>query len=137
MKVQLSLCLTTALLALAGTSPTLSASESAVNPTGIWKWNPTNPDGRIVEVTFTLKLQGKALTGTVTRGTGSAGTTTVTNGVVKGDEVWFQTVREGKGGKSTTTYRGKLSGDTIKGNVEIDAGGKKFSNDWEANRVKK
>jgi hypothetical protein len=56
--------------------------------------------------------------------------------VYKGDEVSFQTVRQGKAGKSTTTYHGKLGGDTIKGNVDIDTAGKKFSSDWEAKRVK-
>ena len=56
--------------------------------------------------------------------TRSSGTTAITNSLFKGDKVSFQTVREGKAGKSTTTYSGNLSGDTIKGTVEIDARGK-------------
>jgi len=75
------------------------------------------------------------LTGTVNK---STSTTTITNGVVKGDEVSFQTVREGKAGKTTTTYSGKLSGDTIKGKIETDVDRAKFHADseWEAKRVK-
>ena len=123
---------------LAITSSTLGADaegkQPTVNPDGIWKWTPANPDGRTVEFTFNLKLQGTALTGTVTR---SAGTTAITNGVVKGDQVSFQTVRESKGGIGTTTYSGKLSGDTIKGKVEIEARGKTITDAWEARRIKK
>ena len=137
MKLRPSTSLTTALLFLAATASTLSADaedkKPAANPTGVWKWTPANPDGRRVELTFNLKLQGQTLTGTVTR---STGTTTITNGVVKGDEVSFQTVREGQTGKSTTTYTGKLSGATIKGSVEIDARGKQVTDDWETKRVK-
>jgi len=140
MKLRPSICLTTALLVLAVTGSNISAGaegkEPAANPTGTWKWiAPTNPDGRTPEITFTLKLQGETLTGTVNK---STSTTTITNGVFKGDEVSFQTVREGKGGKTTTTYSGKLSGDTIKGKIETDVDRAKFHADseWEAKRVK-
>jgi hypothetical protein len=138
MRLLPGICLTTALLLLSFTGPTPSSGAEgkapAASPTGTWKWNPANPDGRIVEFTFNLKLQGDTLTGTVTR---TSGTTTITNGVFKGDTVSFQTVREGKAGKTTTTYSGNLSGDTIKGTVEIDARGKKLTDNWEAKRVKK
>jgi hypothetical protein len=104
-----------------------------VDPTGTWKWNTANPDGQIPDITFTLKLQGGALTGTLTKSTGTA---PITNGVLKGDEVSFQTVREGNSGTTTTTYSGKLSGDSLEGKVEIVAAGKTISEDWEAKRVK-
>ncbi len=123
-------------VAVAGWTLHVGAGDdnSAVNPTGTWKWGaPANPDGRIPEITFSLKLQGETLTGTVNK---STSTTTITNGVVKGDTISFQTVREGHAGKSTTTYNGKISGDTIKGNLEIVVGDKIFSSDWEARRVK-
>jgi len=107
--------------------------EPDANPAGTWKWDVANPDGQIPKIIFTLKLQGETLTGTITK---SSGTTTITNGVFKGDNVSFQTIREGKAGKTTTTYRGKLSGDTIKGKVEINAGGKEFNSDWAAKRIK-
>jgi hypothetical protein len=138
MKLQPSICLTTALLVLTVTGSNISAGaegkKPAAIPTGTWKWiAPTNPDGRTPEITFTLKLQGETLTGMVNK---STGTTTITNGMFKGDEVSFQTVFEGKRGKRTTTYSGKLSGDTIKGKMEADGGGPKISTDWEARRVK-
>lgn len=136
MKLHPSICLTIALLFLAFTGSTLKAGEATANPTGTWKWvAPTNPDGRIPDITFNLKLQGEALTGTVIKQ--STGTEAITNGIVKGDEVSFQTVRQKSGGKTTTTYSGKISGDKIKGTVETDVGDRKFGpQDWEADRVK-
>ncbi len=139
MKLYPSLCLTTALLVLAVTGSTISAEDTAANVTGTWKWvAPTNPDGRIPDITFTLKLQGETLTGTRIS---SSTTTILTNGVVKGDEVSFQTPRHEisfpKGIIAFTTYSGKLSGDTIKGTTEIFVDDKPFSSrDWAVKRVK-
>jgi len=50
--------------------------------------------------------------------------------------VSFQVQSEGHAGKSTTTYTGKLTGDTIKGKFEIHilASDKKISSDWEVKR---
>jgi hypothetical protein len=107
------------------------AEDKKLDPTGTWKWRPANPDGRTVEINFTLKLQGQALTGAVIK---STGTTAITNGVLKGNQVSFQTIREAKGGKGITTYTGTLNGDTIKGKVIINASGKELSADWEVKR---
>ena len=141
MKLQQSICLTAALLVLDVTGATLKAGEPTVNPTGTWKWvAPANPDGRIPDITFTLKLEGETLAGTRTTGTGTATVTNaLINGVFKGDEVSFHMVREGHAGKSTNTYSGKLSGDTIKGRQVIDARGVRgiLSDYWEVKRVNK
>jgi hypothetical protein len=124
-----TLCL---VLALGGL---VSAQGQHLDPTGTWKWTaPANPDGRIPDITFTLKLQGESLSGTRTS---STGTTPITDGVFKGDEIFFQNIRQGHAGKSTTTYTGRLSGDTIKGKLEIDARGQILSSDWEVKREAK
>ena len=140
MKSRPRICSITLALTVAVAGWTLRAdagdNHSAVNPTGTWKWiAPANPDGRTPAITFTLKLRGETLTGTVNR---STSTTTITNGVVKGDEISFQTVQKNKSGKTTTTYSGKLSGDTIKGKIVTDVDMAKFHNEreWEARRVK-
>jgi hypothetical protein len=134
MKTHRSICLASAALFLAIAGTTIKAEESA-HLTGTWKWvAPANPDGQIPAITFTLKSQGEAVTGTVNK---TAGTETITNGVVKSDEVTFQTIRQKKAGQTTTTFTGKISGDKIKGTIEIDAGGRIFGpQDWEADRVK-
>jgi hypothetical protein len=123
-----SLCL---LLALGGL---VQAGDPKPDPTGTWQWvAPANPDGTIPKTTFTLKLQGEALTGTVTK---SNGTKAITNGVFKAEAVSFQVLTEGHAGKSTTTYSGKLSGDTIKGKlaIHIPARNQTLSSDWEVKR---
>jgi hypothetical protein len=139
MKLKQSICLTTALLFLAITGSTTRAEGPAANLAGNWKWvAPANPDGRIPGITFTLKLQGETLTGTVNK---TSSREAITNGVVKGDEVSFQTVvqkKSGKAGIATTTYSGKISGDTIKGTMKIEVGDREIGPiDWEADRVKK
>jgi hypothetical protein len=120
---------------MAHSRPAGLVGEPAVNFAGTWKWvAPANPDGRIPEITFSLESRGETLTGTVNKGADKAD---IINGVVKNDEVSFQTVREGKARKTTTTYSGKLNGDTIKGHVAINAGGKELGpKDWEAARAK-
>jgi hypothetical protein len=122
------LCL---ILALGGL---VHAADLKPDPTGTWKWvAPANPDGQIPKITFTLKLQGEILTGTIAR---SSGTKTITNGVFKGDRVSFQVLSEGHAGKSTTTYTGTLSGDTIKGKLEIHvlANDRTLTSDWVVKR---
>ncbi len=116
--------------------PSAESAATAANLSGTWKWTaPTNPDGKTPNITFTLNLQGETVTGTVNM---STSTDAITNGVVKGDEVSFQTIREGKAGQATITYSGKISGDTIKGTVETAVGDRKFGpKGWEADRVKK
>src|ERR1035437_864158 len=124
MKIKQSICITAALLFLAVTGLNIIAGEPAVNPTGSWKWiAPVNGDGTTPKVTFTLKLQGETLAGTVNK---SSGMITITNGILTGDKVSFQTVVEGKRGTRTTTYSGKISGDAIKGEMEVDGGGPKI-----------
>ncbi len=125
MKCKLStLCL---ILALGGL---VQAQNAKPDPTGTWKQTkPASPR------TFTFKLQGQVLTGTMLRGNNQVA---ITNGVVKGDQVSFQTRNEAsspKGTFVTTTYTGTLSGDTITGTVAtktdaIDYG----STPWETKR---
>jgi len=109
-------------------------AETTANPTGTWHWTaPANPDGQVPKVTFDLELQGDILTGTITK---TAGTRSITNGVVKGDQISFQVFSTGHAGKSVATYSGKLTGDVIKGNLEIEVADKKFSSAWEVQRYK-
>jgi hypothetical protein len=115
------------------------SAATAANVTGTWKlMAPANPDGQIPDITFTLKLEGKTLTGTRTTGIGK--TTILTNGVITGDEVSFETPRHEasypKGKVSYEAYSGTLSGDTIKGTINIYINDKVFnSQTWEAKRV--
>ena len=70
------------------------------------------------------------------RTTGNGKTLAITNGVVNNGDISFQIYSEGHAGKSTTTYSGKLSGDTIKGKLEIHilARDQTLSSDWDVKR---
>ncbi len=45
--------------------------------------------------------------------------------------------REREGQKFVIKFKGKVSGDTIKGKMEIDIGGETCDREWEAKREKK
>lgn len=127
----LSLMLTLAGAALAG--------DSKLDPSGVWKWaSPANPDGTIPRITFTLKAEGSSVTGT--RATSMGTIATLTNGVINGHDISFQTPRHTSASTPPKTsyldYHGKLAGDTITGTEEIYINEKKFSSHaWEIRRA--
>lgn len=61
--------------------------------------------------TFTFKVDGEKLTGTAKNDMGS---TEITNGTIKGDDVSFVENLDFNGNKITIAYTGKVSGDEIK-----------------------
>lgn len=99
------ICLT-ALLALATTA------LWAADVTGKWKAEMTGPGGATREVTFTFKVDGDKLTGTMSTPRGER---EITEGKVSGDEISFVMVMPGReGGEVKVHYNGKVSGDQIK-----------------------
>jgi hypothetical protein len=98
--------------------------------TGTWKSSFTNQQGQTFETTYKLKQEGEKLTGTVTGRDGKE--TKLEEGKVKDGKVSFQVTRERDGNKFTIKYHGELSGDSIKGKVEVNDN--EF--DWEAKRQK-
>ena len=135
MKSDTNLCTKSAVLFLGIIGATLQAGETAANPAGTWKSPAAKTDSRTPTMTLTLKLDGTALTGSLIR---NGETNAITNGAFKGDEVSFQTVRPGKDGANSTTYTwiAKLTGDSLKGKVEIGTGRRTVSSGWEVERVK-
>jgi len=103
------------------------------DPTGTWKWSVTINDNKR-DVTLKLKLEGDKLTGTMPGRNNTE--TAIDDASFKDGEVAFSVTRERNGQKFTTKYKGKLDGDTIKGKLESERGGKAQSRDWEAKREK-
>ena len=104
----------------------LAAAALAADVAGTWKAEFTSPDGQQRVNTFTFKVDGGKLTGTVA---GSQDETQIQNGKVAGDEISFTAERPfGK-----FTYSGKISSDEIKFKVDFD--GNAF--DMTAKRVSK
>jgi len=121
--------LSTALLA----AGFLAASAFAADPAGTWKWTVNSPNGEI-ETTLKLTLKDGALSGTYSNSFGDA---TISNATVKDDAITFEVVRDLGGNKFTLKYQGTISGDTIKGTIEVPEpdGGDTRKIDWNAKRV--
>ena len=81
------------------------------------KW-VSDAQGKGGPQTFTLKADGMKLTGSVEGGRGGA--VNITNGMVDGDKVSFEVVREFNGNSVTQKYSGTVSGNTMK--LSMDAG---------------
>src|SRR3954449_322903 len=92
----------------------------AADVTGTWKWT-VERDGNTIETTLKLKQDGEKLTGTISGRQG--GETDIEQGKVKDDAVSFKVTREFGGNKVAVTYQGKLSGDSIKGEMKWEREG--------------
>ena len=83
---------------------------------GTWKASVETPNGTM-ENTFTFKVDGDKLTGTITMG--QMGEGPISEGKVDGDNVTFAVVREFNGNQFRINYKGKVSGDEMKINGEV------------------
>ncbi len=113
---------------------TSTRAEDKPDPTGTWKWTFKTPDGQTSESSMTLKKDGDKLTGTVIgRDKQEA---KIQDAQFKDGELTVKVDRERDGQKFTVNYKGKLTGDTIKGKISVNIGGEDRSFDWEAKRAK-
>jgi hypothetical protein len=70
-----------------------------------------------MENTFTFKVDGDKLTGTITMG--QMGEGAISEGKADGDNVSFAVVREFNGNQFRINYKGKVSGDEMKISGEV------------------
>ena len=80
---------------------------AAADVSGKWKAEFTTPDGTARVSTFTFKVDGGNLSGTVA---GGQDETPIKNGKISGDDISFTAERP----FGTFTYAGKISGNEIK-----------------------
>jgi hypothetical protein len=71
-------------------------------------------------ITFDLKADGSALTGTVSRGQNAS---KIENGKIDGDTITFSTTMTMGGNEMKMNYTGKVSGDSIEFTSEMEGGG--------------
>jgi hypothetical protein len=100
-------------LRIAAVGILLSFAAAAADISGKWRAEFTTPDGQQRVNTFTFKMEGGKLTGTVA---GSQDETPIQNGSVNGDEVSFSAERP----FGRFEYKGKVSGDQIRFQVEFN-----------------
>ena len=91
----------------------LSVVAAAADVSGKWKAEFTTPDGTQRVNTFSFKMDGGKLTGTVA---GGQDETQIQNAKINGDEISFTAERP----FGTFTYSGKVSGNEIKFKVTFN-----------------
>jgi hypothetical protein len=108
------------------------AKRAPNTPAGNWKWETVFGTARF-ESTLKLELDGKDKL----KGKAKLRTTEVDikEGKYKDGEISFEVVRERDGVETVTLYRGKLDGDTIRGESEFEFGGQVRTREWIATRV--
>jgi hypothetical protein len=98
---------------------------------GNWNTALILGDGNRIEGTLKLKQDADRLTGVSIR---NENETQIQDGKIAGDEITFIVIRDRDGRKVTAKYKGKISGDTVKGKVESDWSGDWQTLDWEGTR---
>src|SRR5262249_17537278 len=97
---------------------------------GTWRWQFPMPDGSVANPALKLALTDGKLTGTSSFRGGSE--TPITNAVLKGNEIYFQVVRDRDGHEVVTTYTGKWADKMIKGKIQSNWSGEAQTYDWDA-----
>ncbi|MBI2926077.1 MAG: hypothetical protein HYY24_10270 [Verrucomicrobia bacterium] len=111
---------------------TAQAQDRTADPTGTWKWSFTTQNGDTINASVKLKSEGGKLTGAFTGRDGAE--SPVQDAALTGSELSFKVTRERDGQRRTTTYKGKITGDTIKGTMTFVRDGEERGRDWEAKR---
>ena len=83
----------------------------AADVNGKWTAQVPGRNGQTREQTFTFKVEGDKLTGTVS---GMQGDTPISDGKISGDEISFTVKVSFNGNDVTLLYKGKVAGDEIK-----------------------
>jgi len=122
-------------LLLIGLLPSLQAADI----TGTWVWStPGRDGGEPRKSTLVLKADGEKLTGkmkTPGRQGAEPREIEIKDGKIKGDEVSFNVVYEFGGNQRTIKYAGKVTGDTLKGTIQMEGrDGEARTREWEAKR---
>ena len=89
----------------------LSTLVLAADVTGKWTAQVPGRGGQTRETTFTFKVDGATLTGTVS---GRQGDTPISDGKVSGDDISFVVKMSMGGNDIVVNYKGKVAGDEIK-----------------------
>ena len=104
----------------------------AADISGKWTAQVPGRGGQTAETTFTFKVDGDKLTGTVTAPQGEM---PISDGKVSGDDISFTTMVSRGGNEFKINYKGKVSGDEIKF-TRVREGGQGQPAEFTAKRVK-
>lgn len=104
------------------------------DPTGIWKWSFTRPNGQTVENTLTLKREGDRLVGSIQ---GSQGREIpIREAKISGNELSFKVSRQVREGRTLEMeYRGKIQENKVTGEITMRGGNGERTREWTATRA--
>jgi hypothetical protein len=94
-------------------------TAAAADISGKWVAQVPGRQGNTQETTFTFKVDGAKLTGTVTNPRGDQ---EITEGQVSGDDVSFVVVRKFQDMEMKSVYKGKVAGNEIKFTMQTQGG---------------
>ncbi len=94
-------------------------TAAAADVSGKWVAQVPGRGGNMQDVTFTFKVSGATLTGTVTNPRGDQ---EITEGKVAGDDISFMVVRKFQDMEMKSIYKGKVAGSEIKFTMEMQGG---------------
>ena len=97
----------------------LAFTAAAADVTGKWNAQVPGRDGQTRETTFTFKVDGAKLTGTM--GT-QMGESPISDGKVEGDNISFKTTVNFGGNEITLLFKGTVAGSEIKFTREREGG---------------
>ncbi|MGH9832464.1 MAG: hypothetical protein ACREBD_19555 [Blastocatellia bacterium] len=110
-----------------------AAVAMAADVNGKWTAQVPGRQGNAQETTFTFKVEGDKLTGTMS---GRQGDTPIADGKVSGDEISFTVTRERQGATIKQLFKGKVAGDEIKFTRSTEGGQGNQPVEFTAKRVK-
>ena len=116
----------------------IQAEDKKADANGTWTWTtPARGDRPERKSTLSLKQDGAKLTGKYSRPgrDGTARESKIEEGKVKDGELSFKITREFNDRTFVLNYKGKVSGDTLKGKISFDRNGETRSFDWVAKRA--
>ena len=113
----------------------VAAIALAADINGKWKGEMDGPDGSKITNTFTFKVDGEKVTGSVL--SSRSGTEApIEDGTLKGDALAFTVTRSVEGTTIKLRYTGKVKADEIPMTVAGDMGGQTFEMQLVAKREK-
>ena len=104
---------------IAGMLLLLAAGAQAADVSGKWSGDVPGRGGDTTPATFTFKVDGEKLTGSMT---GPQGELPLQDGKVSGSQVSFSTTFDAGGNSIKILYKGSLSGDQLKMTRQRDGG---------------
>jgi hypothetical protein len=113
----------------------VAAIALAADINGKWKGELDVPDGSKITNTFTFKVDGEKVTGSV-HSSRSGNEAPIEDGTLKGDALSFTITRNIEGTQAKLRYTGKVKADEIAMTVAGDVGGQSFEMQLVAKREK-